>query len=346
MKKTRDKDTQNLDELFEKYRQAPDSFVFVPLADACRKTGQVQEALEICEKGVSRHPGYASGHVVKGKCLFDLGNRKEARRVFQRVLTLDENNLVALKFLGTIEADEGNLDTAQKHLQQILALDPDNKEIRQILRLVEEQEQIQRNSDDDDSDPEMDEVDEILETVAPELPDPVVKNDAVVSKDELETSDELASITLADIFASQGYAKKAEKIYREVLRKQPESDLVRRKLAALSGEPLDDPVAVDIEVPVDSPEPEMQDEPVDEMIDIVAASDLEECTANEIPVEKTPVESSSKPPKKSKKSKRAKRRAQKKSVSAPPPQPDDSRPEIDAGSSLNHFRQWVKRAQN
>lgn len=357
MKKTRDKDTQNLDELFEKYRQAPDSFVFVPLADACRKTGQVQEALEICEKGVSRHPGYASGHVVKGKCLFDLGDRKRARRVFQHVLTLDENNLVALKFLGTIEADEGNLDIAQKHLQQILALDPDNKEIRQILRLVEEQEQIQRNSDDEsdeadsgddhkNSDPDMDEVDEILETVAPELPDKTVKDTGVVSKEDLETSEELASITLADIFASQGYVKKAEKIYREVLRKQPESDVVRRKLAALSGEPVDDPVAVAIEAPVESVEPEIQDDRIDEMIDIVATSDLEEVAADEIPVEKTRVESSPPPPKKSKKSKRAKRRAQKKSASAPLPRRDDSRPEIDEGSSLNHFRQWVKRAQS
>ena len=332
MNKTRGQDTQNLDELFEKYRQAPDSFVFVPLADACRKTGQVEEALEICEKGVSRHPGYASGHVVKGKCLFDMGDRDGARRVFQHVLTLDENNLVALKFLGTIEADQGNLDIAQKHLQQILALDPDNKEIRQILRLVEEQEQMQLGTDDDvdDFDSEMDEVDEILDTGAPESSgtNPVVE--ATVARDELETSDELASITLADIFASQGYAEKAKKIYREVLRKQPESDLVRRKLAALSGEPVDDPVAVAIDVPVDNSE--------------VPSLDIE-------PGADTPSEPARKPAAKpdkpySKKSKRARRRAQKKSVSPPTHPPNDARPEIDEDDSRNHFQRWLNRVQN
>ena len=46
-------------------------------------------------------------------------------------------------------------------------------------------------------------------------------------------------MTLADIFASQGYAEKALKIYRDVLRRQPNNSDVAQKIAALErGEPI------------------------------------------------------------------------------------------------------------
>lgn len=255
MKKTREEqEVHDLDELFERYRQAPDSYVFVPLADACRKMGRIEEALEICEHGVRRHPSYPSGHVVKGKCLYDGCDRAAARATFERVLVLDEDNLVALKYLGMIEADEGDLDTAQRHLQKILSLDPENKEIKTILHLVEEQEQIERAGEAPSSGDDMDAIEEILGDAAPtpsedaacqyepepEIPvesnSPPSAGDAKPAGSDIETSDELASVTLADIFASQGYTSKAEKIYREVLRKQPGNEVVRTRLRELLGE--------------------------------------------------------------------------------------------------------------
>ena len=53
--------SREFDELFRRYDSAPDSYVFVPLADACRKLGRFEEALEICEDGIERHPNYVSG---------------------------------------------------------------------------------------------------------------------------------------------------------------------------------------------------------------------------------------------------------------------------------------------
>jgi tetratricopeptide (TPR) repeat protein len=262
MKKIREEqDVQNLDELFERYRLAPESHVFAPLADACRKMGRIDEALEICEAGIKRHPVYPSGYVVKGKCSYDRGDQRSARESFERVLLLDENNLVALKFLGMIEADEGHLVAARRHLQRILSLDPDNKEIKTILRMVEEQEKAaEQPSEAADT---MDAVDEILDVKGVGSdPDEVLEDEStpvlsieselsektdeisppapeVEAAEELETSDELASLTLADIFAAQGYTSKAEKIYREVLRKQPANETVRARLQEIAGVPAE-----------------------------------------------------------------------------------------------------------
>ena len=255
MSRTREElETQNLDELFERFRQSPEGYAFVPLADACRKMGRIDEALDICDSGVKRHPAYASGHVVRGKCLYDGGNRTGAREAFDRVLLLDEHNLVALKYLGIIEADDGNLEAAGKHLKRILSFDPENKEIKSILHLVEEQAQIERAAEEPVA--TMDAVDEILSEAAPtpapeeddeDEPAPALSIEAdlgsdacgAAPSDDVETSDELASVTLADIFAEQGYTSKAAKIYREVLRKQPANDAIRAKLAELTGESVE-----------------------------------------------------------------------------------------------------------
>ena len=298
MKRTQVPDERALDDLFEKYRLAPNSYVFVPLADACRKIGRLDEALEICNRGVERHPGYASGHIVKGKCLYDRGDFDRARDTFEGVLDLDDNNLVALMFLGMIDAGAGRLDSARGYFQKILAIDPDNQEIKLTLREVEERGQDQRGDDrdidqpssrDDVSGPdgrgdddtmqdgygdvvlEAGDTEDLMpadkdETTAPETdrspdgetPDVIrptrdeADSDAdlsegsdeelVVSDEPIESSAELASITLADIFASQGYVSKAARIYGEVLKKEPGNNAVRRKLAELTGDSVDAPV--------------------------------------------------------------------------------------------------------
>ena len=342
MRKIREEqEAQNLDELFERYRQFPESYAFVPLADACRKMGRIDEALEICESGVKRHPGYPSGHVVKGKCLFDRGNRAGAREAFERVLLLDEHNLVALKFLGIIEADDGNLDVAEKHLQQILSLDPENKEIKAILSLVEEQEQIDRASEEPIA--TMDAVDEILGDVLPpreaeeigrDEADRALSNAEDIPLpagssprgDDVEISDELASVTLADIFASQGYTLKAAKIYREVLRKQPANDVVRARLHELTGESPDVEERSDTDKPAEKPGSE----------DLQRLPEIGEDTP---PPGEAPGAENTDPPVTG-------------AVNAPQAEPEPAlsplaaaavrrRPEIAEKDSLNHFRHWL-----
>jgi tetratricopeptide (TPR) repeat protein len=351
MKETREEgEARELDELFERYRRAPTSYVFVPLADACRKMGRIDEALEICENGVRRHPEYPSGHVVRGKCLYDKGQRGAAREAFSQVLRLDEDNLVALKYLGNIEADEGNLGGAQRHFRRILTLDPDNKEIRTILGMVDEQERS-ADIDEDPQDDILERVSEILRAgpvtdeaeLSPEKP---AGDEALESRSspqeaaleaagtEPETSDELASVTLAEIFASQGYASKAEKIYREVLRRQPGNEDIRRRLSDLTAgaaresdngtpapradnvSPLSDPPpGADASSHHDTVEP-VVDHPTNtlERPDTGAGADA---ASEAVAGTRSPDED----------------------------EPSPGRPEIDEQDSLGHFRRWLTRVQ-
>jgi tetratricopeptide (TPR) repeat protein len=272
---------REIDELFERYRRAPGSHVFAPLADAYRKLGLVEEALDICARGLSANPRYASGWVVQGKCEYDAGNPERAEASFKRVLEIDAHNLVALRYLGIIRASCGDPEAARAHFEHILTVDPTDKEIRQRLdavlesthvtadTLVEEIEQVlqppveekrkaaappapapervhvarpveraaDRASEPKETapvpQPEVAHEDDAVEL--PDVPEELVGSPIILS-DDAETSEYIATVTLADIFANQGYAAKALKIYEDVLRRQPNNDEVRKKMAALRGE--------------------------------------------------------------------------------------------------------------
>jgi len=205
-------DNPELEALYQKYENAPDSHIFAPLADAYRKAGMLEEAVVICDKGVKKHPRYTSGYVVQGKCYFDLDLPDKAERAFQKVLDLDRNNLVALKYLGLILLERGDKEGAMGHFEHILALDPEDKEIKFKLEDL---------SDEADMEPGVEERS--------------FEGDPISLGEEDETPDDLATTTLADIYAEQGYTDKAEKIYREILKKQPHNEHVKNKLRALAG---------------------------------------------------------------------------------------------------------------
>jgi tetratricopeptide (TPR) repeat protein len=240
-------DNPELDALFERYRQAPRSHVFAPLADACRKAGLIDEAVDIADRGVQENPGYTSGHVVRGKCYYDRGDRKTAVACFERVLDLDPNNLVALKFLGLIQAEEGDAAGARERFKHILALDPDDREIRRELDILdvpakpvpdaheETAETVERVETVEAVGP----METLAETEAQETREVKAADDGFegapisLGTDDDPTTDELATMTLADIYAEQGYADKALRIYREVLKRQPGNSGIREKIRAL-----------------------------------------------------------------------------------------------------------------
>jgi hypothetical protein len=66
-------------------------------------------------------------------------------------------------------------------------------------------------------------------------------------RDESVTPDEIATMTLADIYAAQGYLTKALKIYRELYQRQPGAALLAKI------DELEARVATPVPVPADGP---------------------------------------------------------------------------------------------
>ena len=185
--------SEELKNLIERYNKAPESRLFAPLADAYRKNGEIDTAIELCEKGLERFSDYTSARVILGKCFYDKGATERARDEFTRVLAVDPDNMVARTYMGEILLAENKKEEAAEHFRHLLSIDPTNEEASRTLEEIESQFQVKE----------------------------IDLSDKKHVKDE--RPGELATLTLAGIYAAQGYYNKALKIYHDILQKEPEN---------------------------------------------------------------------------------------------------------------------------
>src|SRR3954451_675653 len=84
----------------KKYQDDPTSRVFAPLAEAYRKAGLIDEAIDIAREGLKNHPGFVGGRVALARALFE---KKEYEQVIEEVKQVVQDvpdNLVAQKLLA------------------------------------------------------------------------------------------------------------------------------------------------------------------------------------------------------------------------------------------------------
>ncbi|HVM42682.1 MAG TPA: tetratricopeptide repeat protein [Gemmatimonadales bacterium] len=117
-----------IEKLERRYAENPDGRFFAPLADAYRKAGNLVRALELVRAGLTKHPDYLSAHIVLGRCLLDKNEDAEAEATFRSVLSLDSENIIALKSLAEISERTGRTVEARQWLQKLLVVDPMNAE--------------------------------------------------------------------------------------------------------------------------------------------------------------------------------------------------------------------------
>jgi tetratricopeptide (TPR) repeat protein len=125
--------TSEIDKLQRRYDENPDGRNFAPLADAYRKAGDYEKAIQLCEKGLAKHPTYVSAHIVYGRVHMDLQDFPRSRESFQKVLELDGENVIALKALGEISEKEERFDDAAVWFGKLLNVDPMNSEAAEAL---------------------------------------------------------------------------------------------------------------------------------------------------------------------------------------------------------------------
>ncbi len=121
-----------IDELQRKFAENPRRY-FAPLANEYRKSGNLEQAILICQEYLPQQPGHMSGHIVYGQTLYEAGRFAEARAVFETALALDPENLIALHHLGDIARQLGDIDGARGWYRRVLETDPRSEEIIQML---------------------------------------------------------------------------------------------------------------------------------------------------------------------------------------------------------------------
>ncbi len=115
---------KDIEKLKERVKKDPDSKLFVPLGEAYREEGMLDDALSVLLRGLERQPDYMSARVSLGKVYAEKGMLEAAKIEFESVISSIPDNLYAHKKLAEIYSSVGEDGLAAESLRTVLRLNP------------------------------------------------------------------------------------------------------------------------------------------------------------------------------------------------------------------------------
>jgi tetratricopeptide (TPR) repeat protein len=116
--------------------QDPQSLVFLRLAEALRRKGQLDQALRVALNGLERHPHLADAHDLYARVLTDKHDYERAFDEWDMALRIAPNHTGALKGLAFLYFKVGDLQQAESHLELAKRIEPDDPSIQQAVAMV------------------------------------------------------------------------------------------------------------------------------------------------------------------------------------------------------------------
>lgn len=186
----------------------PRSTVFVPLAEAYRQMGLLDDALEIATRGVQTHSAFCPGYTVLGRIQAQRGELSAAAGAFEKALLIEPQNLTALKGLAKVRMHQGDRGRALTLVQRAVSLSPDDAAAQKMLAAL---------------------------AASPPTPAAVVPTKPAGSAEPAAApvDEPISTATIAEIYIRQGFFNRALKVYRDLLAADPHNDEIRQKLVAL-----------------------------------------------------------------------------------------------------------------
>jgi tetratricopeptide (TPR) repeat protein len=198
-------DYDRLRELQEKFEENPRRY-FAPLANEYRKGGQHKRAIEICRTHLAQMPGHMSGQIVFGQALFESGEWDEARTVFGRALTLDPENLIALRSLGDMALQAGDTAEARKWYTRLLDADPKDSAVLALISEIDASSEVPVSPAAEDIPAESD-VSAASESAEPEPSEAALSTDssaATEAPEQVEAATPTSETASSEVEALQG----------------------------------------------------------------------------------------------------------------------------------------------
>jgi tetratricopeptide (TPR) repeat protein len=193
----------------------PSSTAFVPLAEAYRQIGLLDDALEAARLGTKMLPHFSPGFSTLGRILGQMGKIDEAMSAYARAFSIDRQSQAALVGIARLHLIRGERDMARKILRQAEEFHPDDEKISDMLNALDlprPWEEIKQASE--------------LQAVVPE------------GEDTAEESGEpIPTATLAEIYVKQGLIDKALKVYRDILEQSPDNTVAQERMQQLQEQP-------------------------------------------------------------------------------------------------------------
>jgi len=191
----------------------PSSTAFIPLAEAYRQVGLLDDALEATKLGTRMLPHFSPGYSEMGRILGQMGRIDEAMNAYARALSIDRQSQAALVGLARLHMIRGERDQARKILFQAKEAHPGDHKISDMLKAL-------------DLPRPWDQIKPVLQAQEPSAPAETVA---------VEAGEPIPTATLAEIYVKQGLTDKAIKIYNDILEHNPGNSAARERIKQLKG---------------------------------------------------------------------------------------------------------------
>lgn len=123
-----------IQDLFQKWLSGPTPALCVRLAGKLRRSGRNTEAFEVATKGLSSWSENISVNVVFGRCALDEKQTDEALKAFEKVISIDPLNLIAIKSMAEIHYGNQKWNRAIELFEEYLFEYPGDTDIEVMLK--------------------------------------------------------------------------------------------------------------------------------------------------------------------------------------------------------------------
>jgi len=193
------------------FTKDPSSTVFVPLAEAYRQIGLLDDALEAARIGTKMLPHFSPGFSTMGRILGQMGRLDEAMGAYAKALSIDRQSQAALVGLARLHLIRGERDQARKILKQAKGFHPLDEKIADMLIALD------------------------LPRPWSEIKQATLKQEPPLQKQTFsaESGEPILTATLAEVYLKQGLLDKAIKVYADILRLNPDNAAARARITQL-----------------------------------------------------------------------------------------------------------------
>jgi tetratricopeptide (TPR) repeat protein len=196
----------------------PKSTAFVPLAEAYRQIGLMDDAMEAARLGTRMLPHFSPGFSTLGRVLGQMGHIDEAMSAYARALSIDRQSQAALVGLARLHLIRSERDQARRILKQAESFHPGDEKITDMLNALD----LPRPWAG------INQASHSQETVPPDETRPE------------KVGEPVPTATLAEIYVKQGFSAKAVKVYQDILRLNPDNDAARERMLQIQEPSIDE----------------------------------------------------------------------------------------------------------
>jgi len=128
----------NQSELESYFADNFDTVLFPILADMYLKNRDLDRARKVCDIGLGYHPDHVDGKFILAMVELEIGNEREAEKLLKDVVLSGTDHLQAAFQLAVVQQSLGRAEsTLQKSWNKVIDLDPENREAKSILSIIE-----------------------------------------------------------------------------------------------------------------------------------------------------------------------------------------------------------------